>query len=173
MQCQYDIKLKNHPPGSYEKIMKQITAKQLRKYDMFYDENTLLHFHIGRGGSFNNAGYVTFKGVVDGITCIPAFDSLNSCTDKNGNELDGEWEYTADNGRSVGLTNVEAATGEGAINFDDNYNTHYVCRLGDCGDRELSCMDSLGDEMLIASMVHLELLDADTYVEEEEEEEEE
>jgi len=53
----------------------------------------------------------------------------------------GEKIYVdATNGRPVGLTLTEAASGVGAINLDNQYDTTYVIHLGDCDVNELTAI---------------------------------
>lgn len=92
----------------------------------WFNENTIIAFHIGRGGRFNNSGYCTILGEhnINDFT-----GDLFSPMDEEGNELEGE--FTAENGSGVGLTTAEARTGIGRIDLDGEYDTTYTIFLRD------------------------------------------
>lgn len=95
-------------------------------------ENTIVAFHIGRGGRFHNAGFKTFigeKNINDFINDLFIKDRENGkfCTP----------EYVDGCGNLVDLTVKEAKTGIGCINIDFDYNTTYTKFLADCTETEI------------------------------------
>lgn len=93
---------------------------------MFFTEETIIAFHIGRGGKYNNAGFVTCEGEkkIGDYT-----DGLYAPTNDDGEEIDGE--YTDDCGCGVGLTTEEVKSGIGTICIDGEYDTTYTLQLSD------------------------------------------
>jgi hypothetical protein len=95
-------------------------------------ENTIVAFHIGRGGRFYNAGFKTFIGEkkIGEFTndlFIKERENGKFCTP----------EYTDACGNPVGLTVKEAKTGVGIVNIDEGYNTTYTTLLSDCDEKEI------------------------------------
>jgi hypothetical protein len=95
-------------------------------------ENTIVAFHIGRGGRFHNAGFKTFIGEkkIGDFTndlFIKERENGKFCTP----------EYVDGGGNPVGLTVKEAETGIGRINLDEDYNTTYTTFLSDCDEKEI------------------------------------
>lgn len=100
-----------------------------------FKAETIVAFHIGRGGRFNNGGHLTFlgEGKISDYTedCMnPVMIDENSDSDQpeliEDNSPEAEW--TDYNGNSVGLTNAEYQSGIGRINIDLEYNTTYTMR---------------------------------------------
>ncbi|KAB8156132.1 hypothetical protein EZY14_002635 [Kordia sp. TARA_039_SRF] len=89
---------------------------------------TIIKFHIGRGGRFNNQGYTSFVG----ISRIDEGDSYNSLFL---NEETGE--YLDCDGNSAELTLEEALTGVGTIDLDGEYDTTYTKYVTDITEKEL------------------------------------
>jgi len=95
--------------------------------------NTIVAFHIGRGGRFNNSGHKTFIGEKR----IDAF--VDDLFIRNRDE-DGRFmtpEYVDFNGDPVGLTQKEADSGIGTINIDHAYDTTYACGISDLDEGEI------------------------------------
>jgi hypothetical protein len=95
-------------------------------------ENTIVAFHVGRGGRFHNAGFKTFIGekkISDFTDDLFIKDRENGkfCTP----------EYTDGGGNPVGLTVKEAETEIGIIDIDGGYNTTYTNFLSDCDENEI------------------------------------
>lgn len=84
---------------------------------------TIVKFHTGRGGRFNNPGHVTFVGC-ERIDEGHVFDSLFLNED--------ETEYVGDSGNEVELSVEDAETGVGTINIDNGYNTTTATYISDC-----------------------------------------
>jgi hypothetical protein len=95
------------------------------------NNKTIVKFHIGRGGRFNNEGFRRYKGA-ERIDQGYEFDSLFLNED--------ETEYLNESGNSVELTVEEAESGIGTINQDNGYNTTYSLNITDCGDEELNAI---------------------------------
>lgn len=103
-----------------------------------FTAETIVAFHIGRGGRFYNGGHLTFlgEGKISDYTedCfVPVKIDENSDSELpeliDDNSPEAEW--TDCNGNSVGLTNAEYQSGIGRIDIDGEYNTTYTMRLGD------------------------------------------
>lgn len=96
------------------------------KKELFFNDETIIAFHIGRGGKYNNQGFLTCEGEhkIGDFT-----DGLFSPTDEDGDEIDGE--YTDDCGNGVGLTTEDVRSGIGTINIDGEYDTTYTTTMGE------------------------------------------
>lgn len=92
-------------------------------------ESTIVMFHIGRGGRFNNQGYKTFKGINDITDCSDFENNLFL------NEETNEWLDCS--GNEVGLTLEESESGIGRINIDNDYDTTYTTLLSGISAEEL------------------------------------
>lgn len=83
---------------------------------------TILHFHIGRGGRFNNSGYTTFNGInsADIISNYLFFPKY-----KNGNDITrSNTHYMLDeNGNELSATVNEYNSGVGTYDWDGDYDT--------------------------------------------------
>jgi hypothetical protein len=99
------------------------------------ENKTIVAFHIGRGGRFNNAGHTSFVGEKSISNFV---DSLFLNED--------ETEYTDGNGNKIGLTVKECNSGIGIINIDGGYDTTYTCYLQDCSDEELEIIAKTKEE---------------------------
>ena len=100
-------------------------------------------FHIGRGGRFHNAGYVTFRGEYDFQKllniCSDVLFEVKETFDEDGNEVtlaENEWYVHDCTGRHLldGRSEMEARTG--VLNFDEDYDTDVTRKLEDCDDKE-------------------------------------
>lgn len=132
-----------------------------------FAETTIVAFHIGRGGHFNNSGHLSFIGAekISKYTGDLFLTFENACEvgekiqdrenlrSKFEQALDGNTDaisfferlklplgeiiYMDCNGAPVGLSEKEAETGIGCINIDNDYNTTYACHLSNCNEKEL------------------------------------
>lgn len=109
-------------------------------------KNTLVAFHIGRGGRFHNGGHYTYMDEVSDF-----FDLLTlrseylfwHDTDANGKPLPPEEQYITDGAGNQMLTYDEANQSTGILDFDGEYNTDIVCSLCDCpGAAEDALLDA-------------------------------
>lgn len=128
-------------------------------------ENRIVAFHIGRGGRFNNQGFLRFIGekkigefidhlferheglgklrdaIGDRENIVEKFEDCIGNNDftffeKLGFDL-GEKVYFDCNGNEVGLSEADVQSGIGFINEDNDYDSTYTCYLKDCGSEEL------------------------------------
>lgn len=110
-----------------------------------FTAETIVAFHIGRGGRFYNGGHLTFLGegkisdyTEDCFAPVMVDENSNSDLPELIDDNSPEAEWTDCNGNSVGLTNAEYQSGIGRIDMDGEYDTTYTMRLGDIeeGDKE-------------------------------------
>jgi len=98
-------------------------------------KKTIVAFHIGRGGRFNNAGYLRFEGVMP----ISEIVSRNDChyfytdRDKKGRFCS---PHLIDSSGEFALPMVDYNSGVGTLNIDNDYNTYYTKYAGDCSEEE-------------------------------------
>lgn len=87
-------------------------------------EKTILHFHIGRGGRFNNPGYTTFKWIEDASIIE---NDIYYPKYKNGNDiLRSNTHYMLDaNGNELSATVNEYNNGVGVYDWDGTYDTDF------------------------------------------------
>lgn len=130
-----------------------------------YSENTILCFHIGRGGRFYNPGHLTFSGTKK-ITETSDFSNLVAPKYKNGNDdlrtLKAEW--LDETGNSVELTNEMVKTGIGIINHDHAYDTTYTTYLKDLTENEISSIVEAKPwdiEYIKEALIRLEMIEAE------------
>lgn len=138
-------------------------------------ENTIVAFHIGRGGRFHNSGFLTFLGeqeigeFTDDLFIDYDLSSLD-CPLINAENKDlfyellyedefeelnkmfgitkadlGEKIYFDSGGNGTELTESEFDSGIGKINIDGEYNTTYTCYLKDCSEMEIKAIESSDD----------------------------
>jgi hypothetical protein len=88
-------------------------------------ENTIVAFHIGRGGRFYNPGFQKFLGEGE----IKKF--TDDLFEDNGQYYNGV-------GDPVGLTEEEYQSGIGTIDIDGKFDTTYTCFLSNCNEEELN-----------------------------------
>lgn len=95
-----------------------------------------VHFHIGRGGHFNNAGHKTYVGTVNGLSDCFGESSIID-VDDNGDKLpDSKWQLI-DGGGNVILTGRDEIESEtGILDWDGEYDTDIVRKLSECDDDE-------------------------------------
>lgn len=111
------------------KNIENLNEKNYNKIKTFLNENnTIVAFHIGRGGTFNNAGYLSYEG--EGS--IDKYTADLFLTEKEPKQ------YMDSNGNEVGLTEKEKETGIGKINIDGRYDITYTIWLSDCTDEEIN-----------------------------------
>lgn len=106
-----------------------------------------ISFHIGRGGSFNNQGHLSFSGEEDFQDLIRRCSDkcliVDSTIDENNNEIqlpDNKW-HLDDLGSNVileGRDKIEALTG--ILDWDGDYNTDYVTTTDNLSQKELDTL---------------------------------
>jgi hypothetical protein len=139
-----------------------------------FAQSTIVAFHIGRGGRFNNPGHITFLGenkithytddlflsYENAYEIGKKIKGRENLQNKFEQALDsdtaaisffekiglplGEKIYTDCNGSPVGLTEAEAVTGIGRIDLDGQYDTTYTRLLSDCNEHELKLIADYG-----------------------------
>ena len=99
-------------------------------------QNTLVRFHIGRGGHFHNAGHKTYEGTVNSLAdCFG--DSFIISEDENGHALpDSEWQLIDGGGNVILTGRDEIESDTGILDWDGEYDTDIVCHISECDDDE-------------------------------------
>lgn len=100
------------------------------------ENRTIVCFHTGRGGRFHNQGHVTFVGEMD-INKVMDYES-NKLFYRNRNKK-GQFcapFYTDCNGNEM-ITEKQAKTGVGQLDWDGPYDTDICCYLDECTETEL------------------------------------
>lgn len=96
-----------------------------------YAANTIVAFHIGRGGRFHNGGHVTYLGQEKiGKYIYDLFLNDEENDENRGQYYDGGGHY-------VGLSVEDVASGIGYINVDNDYDSTYCQKLADCTEIEM------------------------------------
>jgi hypothetical protein len=98
--------------------------------------NTILHFHIGRGGSFHNQGYLTYEGVYNqGLTSF-AFE--HGASENDGYLIDEAGNYLGD---------AKENDMVGILDWDGDYDTDIFIYLTDVEykDRYYDAIMNCGD----------------------------
>jgi hypothetical protein len=111
-------------------------------------KDTIVAFHIGRGGRFSNPGHLSFLGVQK---INETSDFLNNCypprladSEEDDQSPDAEWHDG--NGNGVELTNAQIESGIGLINLDGHFDTTYTTTVGKLSEQEIEAVkDSLPD----------------------------
>ena len=105
------------------------------------DNKTIVAFHVGRGGNFNNGGHVTFNPYVKSLgECIKDGDFWNN-EDENGHPLpDEKWTLTDGGGMVLLEGRDEMESDTGRIERDGIYDTDIVKYIEDCTDEELEAI---------------------------------
>lgn len=83
-----------------------------------YSDDTILHFHTGRGGRYNNQGYTTYEGVYEkGLTDFAL--TYGATTEGNDEYQDGQ-ELIDGNGKSLGAKYGDMV---GYLDWDGDYDS--------------------------------------------------
>lgn len=150
-------------------------------------KDTIVMFHIGKGGRFHNAGHITYKGeyeLYDGINRFGVnyyfeyengklsqeiCDELNISIDEildnkeliidSGYDFDdlGELRVT-DGDYNSGCSYEEWESGIGSFDIDGNYNTYYTKLLSELNEEEQELIIESGDADLIRNIKLLNLI---------------
>ena len=102
---------------------------------------TLVAFQIGRGGRFNNGGFLS----------VESFNkTINNYLENDCFEKEGFW--CNQNGESLEL--AVDNDGVGRVEFDGEYNTIYVKEFKDCDNSEISTIwdDSFGYDFYLKQL---------------------
>lgn len=98
--------------------------------------NTIVAFHIGRGGRFYNPGHITYEGEHDASYIS---QHLYFPTKKNGDEIiTGNKEMLDLNNNGVGATVSEYNRGIGTYDLDGTYDTWIFKKIKDLDDEEIA-----------------------------------
>lgn len=102
--------------------------------------HTVVHFHVGRGGRFHNAGFKEFKGAED-MTWPDEYCAIENI-DEDGNPLpDEEWKLIVDSNRDVLLEGKDAIMSRtGTLVYNGDCNTDIYKYLEDCSDSEMEIL---------------------------------
>lgn len=92
-------------------------------------KETVLHFHVGRGGNYNNPGFVTFCG-------IRTIEDVLQINETYIDDYEGEDYYFDHNGTPL-ISVKQAETGIGCVEFDTIYDTDNCIKLEDCERNDL------------------------------------
>ena len=102
----------------------------------------IVGFHTGRGGSFNNAGYVRFLPDVESLQdCSGDDDTIIYDDPETGETLpDDEWQLLDSGGNVIlqGKDEIESETG--VLDYDGYYDRYDVLYLEDCTDEQLDAI---------------------------------
>lgn len=116
--------------------------------------NTILYFHIGRGGTFNNSGIMSFHGDKNIQEVLNICDSAKQWSFFSTRDEKGRFitpSYFDQNGNFL-ITEKEVNSGIGKLDWDGDYDTDVCMYLRDCGERELLAIfksDEFNKEELI------------------------
>lgn len=116
------------------------------------DTQTVVHFHIGRGGRFNNGGHKTFEAVED-LNHFNRDWLILLDTDEDNNPIpDDEWVLQTDTGHIFleGREAIESRTG--VLDYDGIYDTDVFKYVEDCTDDELQLLKEAIDSNAIEAM---------------------
>jgi hypothetical protein len=95
----------------------------------------IVAFHIGRGGRFNNSGHKTYLGEHEVSYLININDANLFWKDR-----DEEGKFISpgffNNGKLI-ITDKEAETGTGVLDFDGDYDTDIAKFIEDCTEAEI------------------------------------
>jgi hypothetical protein len=100
---------------------------------------TIVHFHTGRGGRFNNAGHTTFCGTKTIGEVLQIADQSGQWNFYRDRDAKGRFcaPYYADhNGRELISAN-DVESGVGIIDWDGDYDTDVCMLLSECSEAEL------------------------------------
>lgn len=103
------------------------------------NNSIIVAFKVGRGGRFNNGGYLSFYGEYKVGDLPVVSEHLFSPVRENENgemmiDEHPEAEWRDCNGNGVGLTNEMIKCGVGEINIDNEYESYFTMPLEACGE---------------------------------------
>jgi len=96
-------------------------------------KNTIVAFHIGRGGRFNNAGHLTFRGVYT-LAEVMNLREESHGTFYNDKDITSP-HYTDHNGNYL-ISKADLDSGVGKLEWDTHYDTDYTIYARDLNDEE-------------------------------------
>ena len=98
-------------------------------------KNTLVAFHIGRGGRFHNGGYWTYMWEIESFQDLISFRQdylFRYDTDEDDKPLPEDKQYITDGGGKIMVEGKDIFADTGTLDFDGEYDTDIVCSLYDC-----------------------------------------
>lgn len=103
------------------------------------ENKTIVYFHTGRGGHFNNAGHKTFKGTKNISEVLSLCDSSNRWSFLVNRDDKGRFcaPYYADQNGNYLISEKEIESGVGQLEWDGIYDTDSCFHLSDCDENDL------------------------------------
>lgn len=104
--------------------------------------DTIVSFHIGRGGRFHNPGHLSFIGEMDIKDLLRLCDNSRNWTFWQDRDSKGKFctpGYYDTSGYLI-ISDKQIATGIGWLEWDTIYDTDYSIRLEDCDEKELQAI---------------------------------
>jgi len=100
---------------------------------------TIVYFHTGRGGSFNNGGHRTFQGTKNIGEVLSMCDSGNRWSFLQTHDKKGHFcaPYYADQNGNYLISEKEVNTGVGQLEWDTIYDCDNCFLLNDCDENDL------------------------------------
>jgi hypothetical protein len=100
-------------------------------------KNTILAFHIGKGGHFNNGGHLTFRGqyTIEEIMNLRAESRWHFYQDRDNKGRFTSPHYVDHNGNYL-ISEKEVQSGIGKLEWDYTYDTDYTTYAKDLNDQE-------------------------------------
>lgn len=120
-------------------------------------KKTIVKFHIGRGGRFNNPGHKTFLGC-EGIGESPEFEDLFY----NKKE---DFYYMSTGELYDSLTSEDVDSGIGIININHDYDTIYTKYIDNCDEFELAAIAEEDPYNLIELIKEANVFDNEDHIE--------
>lgn len=107
---------------------------------MATSNKTIVYFHTGRGGRFNNAGHRTFRGLKNISEVLTLCDSSNRHSYYYERDNKGRFcaPYYADQNGNYLISEKELSTGVGQLEWDTIYDTDTCFLLSDCSENDLN-----------------------------------
>src|SRR5574343_1606011 len=100
---------------------------------------TIVYFHVGRGGKFNNQGYKSFHGCKEISEILTLCDSGNKWSFWRNRDNKGKFispAYFDQNGNFI-ISEKDVKSGVGILDWDGSYDTDICSYLRDCDEHEL------------------------------------
>ena len=103
------------------------------------ENKTIVYFHTGRGGRFNNAGHRTFQGTKNIGEVLSLCDSSNQWSFLKNRDEKGRFcaPYYADQNGNYLISEKEVISGVGQLEWDGIYDTDTCFLLSECDENDL------------------------------------
>ena len=101
---------------------------------------TIVYFHIGRGGRFNNQGHKSFNGEKNILQVLSDCDNSGQLNFIHERDEKGRFcsPYYADCNGGFLISVKDANTGVGSLDWDGDYDSDYCQYLSECNENELN-----------------------------------